>query len=216
MLKAVIFDLDGTLVDSRIDFRRMKRKSITLLETSGVEKGLVTDDMLNYDIEKRAKEHLRKKGVPEEEIQRTFQKVAVIMNEIELEAVENARLLDGVEETLEKLKQKRLRIGIITRSCREYVEKILNKFELGRLFDAIAARDDVVKPKPDPEHPEYLMKMLGVKPTETLLVGDQPTDALCAKNVGIPFVLVQRSKANFREQNREIIHDLRDLIYILS
>jgi len=171
-LKAVIFDLDGTLIDSEIDFRKMKRRSIRLLEDSGVDKGLLTEELLNYDIEKRAVEDLKKKGCSEVEIQRVFRKVADIMNEIELEAIEDAKLLDGVVETLVKLGELGLKIGIITRSCRQYTNKILEKFELERLIDAVAARDDVLKPKPDPEQPRYLMEILGVKSSETVMVGD--------------------------------------------
>ena len=215
LLKSVIFDLDGTLVDSKIDFRRMKRESIRLLEAVGVPKGLVSVDMLNYEIEKRSRAYLRSIGVSEEAIQRTFQRVTEIMNEAELEAVEKAQLLDGVEETLEKLKTDGLLLGIITRGCREYVLRILEKFGLRRFFGAIAARDDVAKPKPDPEHPTYLIEILGVKPSETLLVGDHPIDALCAKEVGINCVLVQRRTNNF-QQAYQTIHDLRELLSILS
>jgi len=217
-LKAVIFDLDGTLIDSKIDFRKMKRKNIRLLEASGVEQGLLTEEMLNYDIERRAIEDLRTKGVSEEEIQRVLQKVAEIMSEIELEAIEDAKLLDGVMETLEKLKRLGLKIGIITRSCREYTNKILEKFELERLIDAVAARDDVSKPKPDPEHPRYLMKLLGVKPSETVLIGDHPMDALCAKNVRMRFFLIPKRDTNFKafqEYSHEILWNIRDVVYIL-
>lgn len=191
MLKAILFDLDGTLIDSDIDFRKMKRRSIRLLETSGVKQGLLSEDMLNYDIEKHATEYLRKKGVSGKEIQKTFQKVYEIMNEIELEAIETVKLLDGVVETLEKLKRLGLKLGIITRGCREYIDRILRRFELGRLIDAVAARDDVLKPKPDPQHPRYIMKILGVKPSETILVGDHPLDILCAKNTGIRCIWVK-------------------------
>ena len=106
LLKAILFDLDGTLVDSKIDFKRMKRESIRFLEAAGVTKGLVTEDMLNYEIEKRSRDYLRNKGVSEAAIQRTLQKVAEIMNKIELAAVGNAKLIEGVEETLEKLLHK--------------------------------------------------------------------------------------------------------------
>jgi len=218
-LKAAIFDLDGTLIDSKIDFRKMKRRNIKLLEASGVEQGLLTEEMLNYDIERRATENLRTKGVSEEEIQRIFQKVADIMNEIELEAIEDAKLLDGVAETLEKLKKLGFKIGIITRSCREYTNKILKKFELERLIDAVAARDDVSKPKPDPEHPRHLMKILGVKPSEAVLVGDHPMDALCARNVGVRFLLVPKRDTNFKafeEYSHEILWNIRDIIQILE
>jgi len=218
-LKAVIFDLDGTLIDSKIDFRKMKRRNIRLLEASGVEKGLLTEEMLNHDIEKRAIEDLRKKGVSEEEIQRVFQKVAEIMSEVELEAIEDVKLLDGVVETLEKLKKIGLKIGIITRSCREYANRILEGFELERLIDALAARDDVLKPKPDPEHPRYLMKILGVKPSETVLIGDHPIDALCAKNVGMRFFLIPKRNTNFKafkEYSHEILWNIRDIVYILE
>jgi HAD superfamily hydrolase (TIGR01509 family) len=218
-LKAVIFDLDGTLIDSKIDFRKMKRRNIRLLEASGVEPGLLTEEMLNYDIERRAIEDLRTKGVPREEVQRVFQKVAEIMSEIELEAVEDARLFDGVVETLEKLKGLGLKIGIITRSCREYASRILEKFGLEKLIDAVAARDDVSRPKPDPEHPRYLMKILGVKPSETVLIGDHPMDALCAKNVGTRFFLIPKRNTNFKafkEYSHEVLWDIRDIIHILE
>lgn len=216
-MKAVIFDLDGTLIDSKIDFRIMKRRNIRLLEASGVEPGLLTEEMLNYDIEKRAIEDLRQKGVSEEEIQRAFQKVAEIMSEIELEAIEDVKLLDGVVETLENLKRLGLRIGIITRSCREYAKRILEKFELETLIDVLVARDDVSKPKPDPEHPRYLMEILGVKPSETVLIGDHPMDALCAKNVGMRFFLIPKRDTNFKafeEYSHETLWNIRDIVHI--
>ena len=215
-LEAVIFDLDGTLVDSNIDFLKMKRRSIALLEASGVEQGLLSEDMLNYDIENRAVQYLRSKGVTEEEIQKILGRVSEIMNEIELEALENVKLLDGVIETLERLKQMGLRLGIITRGCREYVDAILGMFGLGRLIDAVAARDAVSKPKPDPEHPRYLMRNLGVKASETLLVGDHPLDALCARNVGMRYFLIARKETHLSECKDRILQTIRDLIHVIE
>jgi phosphoglycolate phosphatase len=196
-LKAIIFDFDGTLVDSDIDYRKMKRRSIALLEASGVKRGMLSEDLLNYKIGRRSTEYLKRKGVPDEKIQILFHKIAEIMNEIELEAVETVKPVDGVEETLKELKKRKLKLGIVTRGCREYVNEILQKLSYEPLFDAVLARDDVSKPKPEPEHPLQLMKILKVKPSETILVGDHPVlDALCAQNAGIKFVLFnkQRSK----------------------
>jgi len=216
--KAVIFDLDGTLIHSEIDFPKMKRRIIRLLEASGVESGLLTEEMLNYEIEKLATENLTERGLSAAEIKRILRQVADIMNEIELEAINGTRISNDVVQTLEELKNLGFKLGIITRSCREYAIKIIEKFSLQRLIDAVVARDDVVKPKPEAEHPLYLMKVLGVKPSQTALVGDHPMDALCAQNTGIKFFLIVRTDTDlksFKGYNYEILQNIRKITSIL-
>ena len=217
--KAVIFDLDGTLIHSEIDFPKMKRRIIRLLEASGVKSGLLTEEMLNYEIEKLATENLTEKGLPAAEIKRILQEVAKIMNEIEMEAINGTRISNEAVQTLEELKNLGFKLGIITRSCREYAINIIEKFSLQRLIDAVAARDDVLKPKPSAEHPLHLMKILGVKPSQTVLVGDHPMDALCAQNTGIKFFLIVRTDTDlksFKGYNYEILQNIRKITSILS
>ena len=218
-MKAVVFDLDGTLVHSRIDFGKMKRRSIGLLEASGVEPGLLTEKMGNYDIERLSTEDLRTRGVSEEDIGKIFQKVSEIMNEVELEALGDVELFEGVSETLEKLKNRGLRIGIVTRSCREYADRVIERLKLRGLIDAVLARDDVSKPKPDPEHLLSLMTILGVKPSETVMVGDHAMDALCAQNAGVRFLLTPKKDADigaFEECDVELLESIRDVLKLTS
>lgn len=215
----MIFDLDGTLIDSEIDFRKMKKRSIRLLEDSGVESGLLTEKMLNYEIEELAVKGLEKSGLTAAEIKRILRKVAKIMDEIELDAIDGASILDGVVETLEMLKNLGLKIGIITRSCREYAISVIEKFGLQKVIDAVAARDDVLRPKPAAEHPLYLMKILGVKPSETALVGDHPMDALCAENADIKFFLIARADTDLRAfmgYKHEVVQNIRKLVCVLG
>jgi len=217
--KALIFDLDGTLVDSAIDFREMKKRSIRFLEDSGVEPGLLTEKMLNYEIEERAINDLEKRGLPAAEIKRILGKVATIMDAFELEAIDGACIVDGVVETLEMLKNRAVKIGIITRSCREYAIRIIEKFGLQNVVDAVAARDDVLRPKPAAEHPRYLMKILGVNPSETALVGDHLMDALCAENASIDFFLLARADTDlsaFKGHQHEVLQDIRELVGIVG
>jgi phosphoglycolate phosphatase len=214
-VKGVIFDLDGTLVDSKIDFRKMKRGAITVLEAAGVAPGRLTTAMLNYDIEHRAMADLRAKGVSEDEIRRALRDVAAIMNETELEAVEEVTLVEGAIETLEALRRRGVKLGIVTRSCREYTDQLLAKFGLDTLIDIVAARDDVATPKPDPAHPRYVMTQLGVTPSETVLVGDHAMDALCAQNAGMRCFVLVRGNTTFTAVagcRYELLRDLRDLV----
>ena len=193
-LRAVVFDLDGTLINSVIPFREMKRKVITYLQTNGVQEGLLNEDMLSIEITKLAMDCFQGKGFSEYRISEILSQVTNIMNEFEIQSVDNATLVEGVIQTLHALKRRGLRLGVMTRGCRKYTDIILTKFGLCEFFDAIAARDDVDKPKPDPEHAHHLLKLLGVKPQETLFVGDHWSDAECAKQAGMGFVFVSHGQ----------------------
>jgi phosphoglycolate phosphatase-like HAD superfamily hydrolase len=197
----------------------MKKRSIRLLEASGVASGLLTEKMLNYEIEELAVNDLEKSGLTAAEIKRILRKVATIMDAIELEAIDGASIMDGVGETLQMLKNRGVKIGIITRSCREYAISVIDKFGLQNVIDAVAARDDVLRPKPAAEHPRYLMKILGVNPSETALVGDHLMDALCAENADIKFFLLARAETDlraFKGHNHEVLHDIRELVCIIE
>jgi len=184
-----------------------------------VASGLLTEKMLNCEIEERAVNDLEKRGLPAAEIKRILRKVAKIMDVIELEAMDGVSIVDGVVETLEMLKNLGVKIGIITRSCREYAISVIDKFGLQNVIDAVAARDDVLRPKPAAEHPLYLMQILGVNPSETALVGDHLMDALCAENADIKFFLLARAETNlsaFKGHNHEVLHDIRELVCIVG
>jgi HAD superfamily hydrolase (TIGR01549 family) len=215
-VKAIIFDLDGTLVDSNIDFQKMKNRSIPFLESSGVKQGILSEKMTNYDIKKHSTKYLKRVGVQDSETKYLFQEVAKIINKIELEALETVQLIKDVEETLKELRRRQYKLGIVTRGCRDYVDAILKRLDLEKFFDAILARDDVENPKPDPEHPQKLMELLKVKPFETLLVGDRPIDdGNCAQNAGVKFVWFNK----LRVKNSSTIkpdYEIESFIELLS
>jgi len=184
-----------------------------------VASGLLTEKMLNYEIEELAVNDLEKRGLPAAEIKRILGKVAKIMDAIELEAIDGVSIVDGVVETLEMLKNLGVKIGILTRSCREYAVSVIEKFGLQNVVDSVAARDDVLRPKPAAEHPRYLMKILGVKPSETALVGDHLMDAVCAENADINFFLIARAETDlraFKGHQHEVLQDIRGLVCVVG
>jgi phosphoglycolate phosphatase len=104
-----------------------------------------------------------------------------------MNSVAKATMIDGAYETLNVLRAARVRIGVLT-SCRKYAIEGLKETGLASLIDEIAARDDCEKPKPHPSHVYWLMKRMGVEPNTVIMVGDHPTDSVCAKNAHVEFV----------------------------
>ena len=218
-MRAVIFGLDGTLIHSRIDFKKMKSMTIDFLQSIGVTPGLLNDHMLNFEILRLASENLRGKGFSEEAIRQFMVKVTDTMNRVELESWNEATIIDGVPGTLRALKAKGLKIGIITNGCREYAEKVLSKFGLGKYVDDVAARDDVERPKPNPEHALHLLRLLGVSAQETLFVGNHWLDAECAKRSGLNFVLVagrDQSIEALKEARYQAVSSIKDIVNIVN
>jgi len=214
LLKAVIFDLDGTLINSAIPFKKMKRLVIRYLEDAGVTHGLLNDEMLNSEITSLAAEDLKARDFPERYIKRVLSGVSDLMNRIEIESLDAASLIDGVPEALRLLKERGFRIGLLTSSCREYAEKILRRFNIRGYFDAILARDDVEYPKPNPTHALELLKLLNVSARDAVFIGDHLSDIECAVKSGMKFILFRRD--NCAEDLDVLkIRDIRDVLKFL-
>jgi len=131
-----------------------------------------------------------------------------------MEQVDSVSVIPGVSETVKLLKEKGIKIGILTRSCREYALKSLETTGLSKLVDSVAARDDIDRPKPDPDQVIMLANKMNVKLEETLMVGDHPIDALCAKNSNVHFigVLTGSSDADaFKKIGCRFIGSVNDL-----
>ena len=216
--KAIIFDLDGTLINSAIPFKKMKSRIIRYLEDAGVTPGLLNDEMLNFEITSKAVDDLKGKGFPPHYIERALNEMSNIMNEVELESSDDASLIPRVPETLEALKKRGLKIGLMTRSCREYAERILEKFGIRKYFDVIIARDEVEDPKPSPSHAIKLLELLNVPAEETLFVGDHWSDAECAKRAGLKFIYFRReeNKPHREEPNILKIRNIKEILRIIK
>ncbi len=214
-MKVVIFDLDGTLINSAIPFKKMKRLIIKYLEDAGVTRGLLNDEMLNSEITSIAAEDLKVRGFPERYIKRVLSGASSLMNRVEIESLDGASLIDGVPETLRSLKERGFRIGLLTRSCREYAEKILRRFNIRGYFDAILARDDVEYPKPNPTHALELLKLLNVSARDAIFIGDHLSDMECAVKSGMKFILFRRDDYA-RGVDALKIRDIRDVLKLLD
>ena len=162
-IKAVIFDLDGTITQPYFDFDAI-REEIGLARDSGP---------LLESMEKMTPQ-LR-------------QKAEKILYKHEEKAVKESKLNPGAKETLSKLRTAGIHIGILTRNQRANAHAIAGKHDLH--FDAVIGREDGPA-KPDAFGVLQLCRQFKVKPEQTLLVGDYLFDLLCAKAAGAYAVLL--------------------------
>ena len=216
-ITAVIFDLDGTLIKSNIDFVKMKNMIIAYFRSLGVDSEDFSSSRPTFEIVQKGIELLRKK-LSEEIVSKARRHINEIMTDVEMEQVDSVSVIPGVSDTMRWLKEKGIKIGILTRSCREYALKSLNTTGLSKLVDFVAARDDINRPKPDPYQVIMLTQKLNVKLEETLMVGDHPLDALCAKNSNVRFigVLTGSSDADaFKKIGCDVIGSVNDLPKLL-
>ena len=179
-LDAVIFDLDGTLVQLTIDFDQMRAAVLEIVARYDValdarQQGLltleliadITAGMVQRSPERAARFEAEANGAIEA---------------IEVEAAHRADLFPGVPELLLWLRGQGLKLGIITRNCRAAAGKALDSLE--SLIDVVLTRDDVTAVKPDPLHLRRALDALGVRGERTLMVGDHPLDVVTGQAVG--------------------------------
>jgi len=209
-LRAIVFDLDWTLVNSTIDFNEMKRRVLIYLDTKGI-RDPAFKQMRTFDIINNVS-HL----LEEKEIRETIEQ---IMNQVELENVHETKPIPGARETLKKLRARGVKIGVLTRGHKAYAIKALQVIDLYSTVDLILARDQTKKPKPDPRALLHAIKLLQTKPEETLMVGDSILDAKCAQDANVAFIGVLSgvsSHNDFKEIGcKTVISTIRDLCTLM-
>ncbi len=174
MIKAVIFDMDGTLVDSA-DIILGAFKHVL----SGV--GEPYDEMIVKSYIGRVLKDTYSSLLPDHETEK-------IINTHIAWQKNNQHLLKeyaGVHELLSNLKGEGYKLGLFTSALRQRVEREINTLKLGSYFDAIVCGDDLTKPKPDKQGVVRIMQMMGIVPDEVVLVGDAEHDILSGKNAGV-------------------------------
>jgi len=185
--KAFMFDLDGTLIKSAVDFIKLKRETIRRLSELGMNTEGLSERMRSYEIITRIREldSQRKLRPPYSTI---VAEVTNVWNKVELETVHKTEKIPGADDALRTLKSRKIGVGVITRGCRAYATEALRVTQLLPFVDIIVGRDDTGEAKPSPEPLLRAMAALTVGCHETVMVGDTVEDAACARGAGVLFV----------------------------
>jgi phosphoglycolate phosphatase len=191
VVKAVVFDLDDTLVLSTVDYAKFKRLVIERIASHGEDPSAYSPTETIVAIVSRYEARMRRYGMAEAEIKRRVAELDRIMDDVELEKVGDTRVVDGAIRLLEMLRAHGVKIGVLTRGCHSYAETALRTTGLLDLVDELECRNSATPAKPNPASYLRLVDRLGVPKDQTLFVGDHPIDAQCAKNADVPFIAVE-------------------------
>lgn len=186
-LSLVIFDLDGTLIDSVADLAHAANAMLAKfggapLETSAVRTmiGDGTPKLIERVLAARALGHVNLA-----EARRAF------LHFYAAEPVRATTVYPGVREALAQLHARALRLAVCTNKAAHLAEAILERFSLSNFFARIIGGDSLPYRKPDPRVLQALLTDFEAEPREALMVGDSEVDAATARAAGIPLVLMR-------------------------
>ena len=180
---AVLFDLDGTLVDTAEDLaaamnHALVRRGLAAIPSEEVRHlvGHGARRMLMRGFERAA-------GRPGEEAE-LDESLAVFLDYYADNIAVHSRFYDGVIDLIEALREEGARVAICTNKREGLARLLIDNLGVGGLFDAIVGGDTASKPKPDPA-PVHLCKDR-VKADRAVFVGDSDTDIKAARAAGLP------------------------------
>jgi len=188
-IHAILFDLDGTLVDSAPDISHALATSFKALGLRAQSDGKVRQWVGN-GIDKLIHRALTDSmdGIAE---QNTFSQVKTLFFEHYKDNIgRRSKVFSGVTETLQKLSEKKILLGCVTNKDRLFTLLLLEAMNIKSYFKTIVGGDDVKHKKPDPEPLLFAAKQLGVESRQCLMIGDSKTDVSAANNADIDIVCV--------------------------
>lgn len=192
--KAVLFDLDGTIVDTHLLWSLAVQKTLEDIGVNWITSdkryvpGVSLESLWKNLIEKHA---IKTDKTIEELVKKTedtFAKYA---------STENIEARSGFWPLVYELKmEKGLKIALLTNSAKKAAMPVIEKLNATSVFDLITYGDDIKNPKPDPEIYLDALQKLGIKPNEALVFEDSPTGVEAARKADLEMVVIWNDAIN--------------------
>jgi HAD superfamily hydrolase (TIGR01509 family) len=183
VIKAVVFDLDGTIVNFNLDYKAARAEVIEHLTAQGFPRSLFSLNESAFDMLKKAEITMRNNGKKPNQLLRLKKEVFGILEKYEMQSAATTTLVPGILETLKTLKKMKLKLALFTVNSRKSASYILKVFHLKPFFQSVVTRDSVPMIKPNPIHLETVLRKLKTTPAETIVVGDSALDIKSAQQL---------------------------------
>ena len=202
----VLFDLDGTLVDTAPDLMRahnhvMKQFGYPTKSTEEIRNlvGQGAGAMLGRSIWGQAKKEFSK--VEDEKIKKEM--VTEFVDFYGKNIIHESTLINGVKEFLQWCKVQNISMAVCTNKQEYLSNDLLKKIGIYDFFEYVAGFDTFEYCKPDPRHLTTVVEILNGDINKTIMIGDSETDANAAKAAEIPMILLEDG---YTEKNKEEIY----------
>lgn len=184
-IKAVLFDLDGTLTRYNLNYFLARKKIAEELNNLKigvfrVHPGMNINSMM----------HSAEGKIPENDFNVLLNKMYNILSEYELEFAKTVELLPNVKSTLQTLKNNNLKLAIVTNNGSIPAKKVIDRFDMNELIDVLITREDAYRCKPNGAMVNKALNKLTVLSDESIFVGDSIVDILAARNSSVVSVAI--------------------------
>ena len=211
----ILFDLDGTLVDTAPDLIRahnhvMKKFGYPTKTPSEVKAlvGMGAKTMMGRTLWNSAKNELGK--VKEKDIKEKM--VKEFINYYGNNILVKSKLVNGVKDFLIWCKENKISMGVCTNKQEHLAIDLLKKIKINDYFEYVAGCNTFDYCKPDARHLTSVIEIMGGDIKKTLMVGDSEVDAKAAENASLRFVLLEDGYTDIKVSQMKYDHLIKDFI----
>jgi phosphoglycolate phosphatase len=201
----ILFDLDGTIVDTAPDlmaahnyvmkkFGHQEKKLSEIKSLAGKGSWVMMQRSFKEDQKKIKDESLKKEMTKE------------FINYYSKNIDKNSKPINGIIDFLKWAKSKNISSAVCTNKQEKLAIDLLKKIKLFDYFEYVAGSDTFEFNKPDPRHLTNVVEIIGGDLNKTIMVGDSEVDAMSADNAKLPFVLVENGYTE--KTTKEIKHNV--------
>jgi phosphoglycolate phosphatase len=198
-MKLIIFDMDGTLVNSGYAIANTVNHVRVNLGLEKMEHDFILKNVNDININS-AEFFYETKDF-------TVEQTKLFSEYYEKNCLDDLVLYDGIKELLENFKGE-FKFSVATNANSIYARKMLNHLEIDKYFSSILGYNDVAKPKPHPDMVHKILDMHDIKKQNAQLVGDSLKDTTAAFNAGIDSVLVNWGFSDYKENAINSVDEL--------
>ena len=191
--KAIIFDLDGTLIHSAPDLHSAANATLNALGRETLDLPTVIS-FIGNGVEKLVERSLNATGGYNAPLRQAA--LDLFLKSYNQNMTTLTRPYPGVVSALHAFRDTGVPLGICTNKPTKPAQEICDRLDLTQFFTVIAGAEDGHAKKPDPAPLLGCIKDLRVQPSETLYVGDSAIDWLTARNADVPFRLFAKGYLN--------------------